>query len=418
MSVWKEKLLANYAVFKHRTFLGATLTVGIYALARSLRITVMGWYLYDVTGNPVHLGFLALCEGIPYICSNPFGAYLSDRMSRRLQTLILIGITFILTLWLSYLVHVQVTKAVLLQIYATFMLFGLSRGLFASGALQTLIALTVPKEQYQTASAWYGTLTQAGMILGPITAGLLYAVHGPVVANIVVVPMMVITFFCMMLVTDVASTDKPQELSFWQDLTQGFRYIFSHQALKATVLLDFIAVVFGGVTGLLPVFAKDVLHLGPDGLGYLRASIQAGSICAGLYLAHYPMKNYVGRQYLYAVMLFGLCLLGFAFSTLFWLSMALLFLSGFFDWYGAVIRQTITRLLTPEQVIGRVTGARVMFAITGNELSTFESAVLAGWIGAVPSVVVGVVITWAAAGLVRWKAPVIKDITMSDLLKS
>jgi hypothetical protein len=121
------------------------------------------------------------------------------------------------------------------------------------------------------------------------------------------------------------------------------------------VVLDFIAVIFSGVTGLLPVFAHDILHLGPDGLGYLRAAIQLGSVCAGLLLAHYPMRNYVGRQYVLAVVIFCMCLLAFAYSTSFYLSFALLFLSGFFDWYGSVIRGTISRLLTPEALQGRVT---------------------------------------------------------------
>ncbi len=413
---WKHRFNETVEIFSHKTFTFISLLMSVYSLAKALRITVMGWYIYDVTGNPVHLGFLALAESIPYIFTNPFGGYLADRQGRVRQSYVLVAVSFILTFFLCYIVSQPYTPKTLWWVYGVFMGFGFFRGLFASGALPTLLALSISRERFQRANAWNGTVLQTGIVLGPIIGGILYSHYGVVIANASVILFMVMCFVFLFFIED-KPVDKNQTAgSEWHKLTIGFRYIFSHPALRTTVLLDFVAVVFSGVTGLLPVFAKDILHLGPDGLGYLRAAIQIGSITAGLLLANYHLKDYIGRQYMLAVVLFCLSLLLFSFSTSFVLSLLLLFLSGFFDWSGAVIRQTVMRLLTPENILGRVTSARTLFTISSNEISSFESGLVAGAIGTIPSVVFGVAVTLAATAYVWVFVPAIKDINMKALL--
>jgi MFS family permease len=390
--------------------------MAFYGMSKALRITAMGWYIYDVTNDPIYLGYLALSESLAYIITNPIGGYLADRFGAKRQTYYIVILTFILTVCLCVLLAQPASGFNLLLIFVVSIFFGLVRGLFGSGALPTLIALAVPREKFQKATALNGSLNQAGQLLGPIIGGILYALYGPVVANGTVLVFMLFCLICVFNIEDIRTEGQTKGQNFWQDLTLGFRYIFSHDIFRTTVLLDFVAVVFSGVTGLLPVFAKDILHLGPDGLGFLRSSIQVGSIIAGLYLAHYPIRGFVGRQYVRAVLLFCLMLLLFAFSTSYYLSMFLLFLSGFFDWYGSVIRQTISRLLSPEELLGRITSARVMFVVSSNEVSTFESGLVAGLIGAIPSVVFGVAVTVAFTGLMWFKTPKLKYINMDDLV--
>lgn len=417
LSSLKHKITETYDILGHRTFLFASLTIAFYIMSKVLRVTVMGWYIYKMTGNPVHLGFIGLAEALPYIITNPIGGYLADRYGRKRQSTILTLLTIALTAHLCWLVSRDFSASSLIQIYIDFCLFGAVRGTFGSGAMSSLIALSVPRKQFQKANAWNGTFTQTGMVLGPVMGGLIYNFYGVVWANAVVLLFMLVILVFLYFIVDTPVIRSDVQMSEWQNLTVGFRFIFTNPPLRATVVLDFIAVIFSGVTGLLPVFAHDILHLGPDGLGYLRAAIQLGSVCAGLVLAHYPMRNYVGRQYVMAVIIFCFCLLVFAYSTSFYLSFAMLFLSGFSDWYGSVIRGTISRLLTPEALQGRVTSARLMFATSGNEISTFESGLVAGLIGPVPSVVFGVAATLLATVVIWHRTPSVKALHMSKLLE-
>lgn len=417
LKIIKHKFDETIEIFSHKTFTFISLLMAVYSLSKALRITVMGWYIYDVTRDPVHLGFIALAEALPYILTNPFGGYLADRYGRVRQSYILIVLSFFLTALLTYVVYLPYQQNTLLWIYILFVLFGFFRGLFASGALPTLLALSISREKYQKVTAWNGSIIQMGIVLGPVIGGIFYLHQGVVVANAIVLLFMVICFVFLFQIKDKPVEKSENMQSEWHKLTLGFRYIFNHATLRSTVMLDFTAVVFTGVTGLLPVFARDILHLGPDGLGYLRAAIQLGSIAAGLFLANRHLKNYIGKQYMIAVFLFCMSLLAFSFSTSFYLSLLLLFASGFFDWYGAVIRQTIMRLLTPENILGRVTSARTLFAVSGNEVSTFESGLVAGAIGTIPSVVFGAIVTLLATAYVWRKVPSVKDINMEGLLQ-
>lgn len=404
-------------VFSNKTFVIISLMISFFSMSKVIRLVVMGWFIYDVTGDPLHLGWLAFAEAICYIMTNPFGGYLADKYGRVRQTHFLSFFVSLLTVWLCYLVSQPMTSSLLFQIYLNAGLFGVVRGAFASGALSTLLTLSVSKYYYHKTNAWSGTIGQLGLVIGPILGGILYHHHGVVVANIASLILVIIAWIGNIFLKDIQVEKQDGEDTIFNQLTAGFRFIFKQPILRATVWLDFIAVVFSGVAGLLPVFAKDILHLGPDGLGYLRSSIQLGAIIAGLFLANYHLKNYIGRQFMIAVFIFCVSILIFAYSTSYILSLCMLFISGFVDWYGAIIRQTLMRHLTPEPVLGRVTAARTLFAQSANEISSFESGLAAGLIGTIPSVVFGVVVTFFATAFVWWKVPSIKDINMKELLE-
>lgn len=377
----------------------------------------MGWYVYQITNDPVHLGFTALAEAVPYMICNPLSGYLADRIGRRKPVLCLVVCIFILTFHLAYIISDHFQGNRLFQIYLNFCMFGLVRGLFGSGTLSSIIALVVPREHYQRASSWNGIFVKSSLIIGPVLGGILYAAYGPVWANLFVPGIMVIIFLLMLSVEDKPVARLEEDKTGWQKLTYGFKFVLSHKVMRTVLILDFIAAVFSGVTGLLPVFAKDILHLGPEGLGYLRSSLQGGAVIAGIILGHYQIKNFAGRKFILAEIICSLFLLAFAFSTYAWLSVFFLFMAGFFDYWSTIIRQTIMRLLTPEHLLGRVTSVRALFTVTANEMSTFESGLVASAIGAVPSIIFGVTITIGAAAWTWFKEPSIRKIHMGRLLK-
>ncbi len=418
LAKFKSGLNTDYSILRNRDFVYTSITRSLIQFAKMVRATAMGWFVYQATNDPLCLAWLALCEAIPAIITIIFSGYIADKYGRIKPTVIFCALEIVLTLWLCYLVAQPFTMGILIWIYACSFAFGSVRGFLNTGVLNSLISLVVKREDTQKATAWDGIFIQASFILGPITAGILYDVKDVVWANAIVVPIMVACLFLILRVRDViipsvAKTPQTQ----WQNMTAGFRFIFSNPTLKATVLLDFFAVIFSGVTGLLPVFAKDILHVGPEGLGVLRASISVGSICAGIFLAHYQLRHYVGRKFLYAIMTFCFSLLMFAYSESFYLSAAMLFLSGACDWYGTLIRSTIARLLTPDHLQGRMAAARTFFATSANELSSFESGLAAGLLGTIPSVVFGGVVTLAILAVTSWKSKSLRYLTMEDLLR-
>jgi MFS family permease len=198
----KHKITETYDILGHRTFLFASLTIAFYTMCKALRVTVMGWYIYKVTGNPVHLGFIGLAEAIPYILTNPIGGYLADRYGRKRQSTILTLLTIVLTAHLCWLVSRDFSTASLIQIYIDFCLFGAVRGTFGSGAMSSLIALSVPRKQFQKANAWNGTFTQTGMVLGPVMGGLIYNFYGVVWANAVVLLFMLVILVFLYFIVD------------------------------------------------------------------------------------------------------------------------------------------------------------------------------------------------------------------------
>jgi sugar phosphate permease len=209
---------------------------------------------------------------------------------------------------------------------------------------------------------------------------------------------------CYFLIPNRPLPPVTEEQSIWDKITAGIKFVFGNQIILGAITLDLFAVLFGGAVALLPIFADDILHVGKIGLGFLRSAPSIGAVVMAIYITHNPIKKNMGKILLWCVAGFGFCMIGFGFSTSFWLSMALLILSGVFDCVSVIARGTMIHTLTPENMKGRVSAVNSIFVGSSNEIGAFESGVTAKVLGTVRSVVLGGAMTLAVVSVTAWKA--------------
>jgi MFS family permease len=285
---------------------------------------------------------------------------------------------------------------------------GVARAFF-SPAMGSLRAFLVPREVYANASTWSSSSWQTGVIVGPAISGFLYSIFGFSNAILFVAGFVVISIFFMLRIKDRKIPADTFESTMYEKIREGFSYVWKTKIILYSISLDMFSVMFGGVVAILPVFAADVLHVGPEALGFMRAAPSVGAVIVLLALSKYsPMKR-AWRNLLVAVAGFGAATLVFAFSQSLLLSIAALFLTGAFDSISVVIRSTILQLEVPDNMRGRVNAINGIFLSTSNEVGAFESGLAAKLLGAVPSVVFGGAMTLIIAGYVFFRS--------KDLLK-
>ena len=300
-----------------------------------------------------------------------------------------------------------------LPYYFALFCVGLSRG-FMGPSLQALWADIVPKEIYHNAATWSANLFNFAAVSGPAIGGLMYGFMGPISANIAVCVLLVLSLIAFTFVRYVRPQHKPSNESLGHKLTAGLKFVFSHQVLVGAMALDMFAVLFGGALALLPAFTKDVLFLGPEALGILRASPFVGSLLMGMYLAHHPPIGQTGKLLLIAVAGFGVCMIAFALSTNYYLSLILLASSGAFDNISMVIRGSIAQLLTPDEMRGRVSAVNGIFIGASNEIGAFESGLAARFLGLIPSVIAGGSMTLLIVALTSWRLPAMRSFSIKE----
>jgi MFS family permease len=293
-----------------------------------------------------------------------------------------------------------------LPFYAAQALAGLGRAFFrpASAALGTEL---VPREHYQNAATWRSSIFHAAMVIGPALGGGLIALGGPRLAYGVVVGLSAVGVATLAAVGARPRTGAPAG-GLAEGLSDGVRFVFSQPILLGALSLDLFAVLFGGATALLPVFARDVLRVDEVGFGFLRAAPALGSVVMGLLLARFGHFGRAGRALLWSVAWFGLTWIAFALSRSYVLSWLLLALGGALDGVSVILRGTLVQLWTPQEKMGRVAAVNSFFIGSSNELGAFESGVAARLLGTVPSVIFGGGMTLLTVGLVAWRAPALR----------
>jgi MFS family permease len=291
--------------------------------------------------------------------------------------------------------------------YAIQALSGLGRALYrpASQALSTEL---LPREAYQNAATWRSSTFQMANVSGPALGGLLYGFGSARLAYSVEVLLLIVAITAMSRIAPRPRT--PVHVPILQSLGQGIAFVFSRRLVLSALSLDLFAVLFGGAVAVLPVFAADILKVGPQGLGLLRAAPALGSVAMGLWLAHHPPRKRAGMILLFCVAGFGLCWIGFALSAFFWVSMALLAASGALDSVSMVLRGTLVQLATPPEMMGRVQAVNGFFIGSSNELGAFESGLAARLLGVVPSVVFGGLMTLGVVGFTGWRVPELRKL--------
>ena len=388
---------------EYRSFLFAMAAVFV---ATQVQSTVLGWQVFQLTHDPLSLGLVGLAEAIPFLALTLWGGWEADRRDRRalsLWSLAVVGVSGAGLLAFSLL---PLRSAV--PLYAAQAVAGLGRAFFrpASAALASEL---VPREQYHNASSWRSSVFHVAMVAGPALGGGLVALGGSRIAYGVVVGLSAIG---LVLLTTIRPRPRPAapQGHVWSGLAEGVRFVFAQPVLLGAMSLDLFAVLFGGATALLPIFATQVLKVGSFGFGILRAAPAIGSVAMSLVMARLSELRRAGAVLLWAVALFGMTWMVFAVSHSYPLSIALLAIGGALDNISVVLRGTLVQVWTPQEKMGRVAAVNGFFIGSSNELGAFESGLTARLLGLIPSVLLGGAMTLATVGLVAWRVPVLRKL--------
>lgn len=397
MSAKKDPYAAwRYPAFKF--FVSGKL---LLTVALQMQAIIASWLIYEKTKDPFSLGLIGLTEAVPALGLALPGGYLADRKSRwkllLITTSVMLVASLLLTLYTFNPGHTGIWP-----VYGVIFLVGVARG-FYNPALSSIWPQLVDRKDYINVSIWNSSMWQIGAVTGPALGGLCYAVLGPAYTSLIVCILVILTLAAYSRIghTPIPSSLKSEPVM--ESLKAGIKFVFSERILLSAISLDLFAVLFGGAVALLPVFAAEVLHTGPAGLGILRSAPAIGAVIMAGILAFFPPNKNAGHKMIFCVAVFGLCMIGFALSTSFILSFALLLLSGMVDNVSVVIRSTIMQLRTPEEMRGRVASVNSIFVGSSNEIGAFESGAMAKLLGLVPSVVFGGIMTLIVTG-VTWKA--------------
>jgi MFS family permease len=392
-----------------RTFI----TFGVNILA-----TVVGWQVYEHTQDTFSLGLIGLAEFLPFLVVTLIGGYIADIFDRKkiMQTCIFLYTLCALLLFFLTTSYKNIIDIYgVLPIYIIISLTGFVRG-FLGPAQQAFAAQLVPKELLTNAATWSTMSWHIASIGGPAVGGILYGISKSAWSSYALVVVLAFIGFLFILSIKsrhtVKNTEGVPKEGFFESVNVGMDFVFKNQMIWGSLALDMFAVLFGGAVALLPAFAKDVLQLGPEGLGMLRAAPAVGALTMAIYLANNPPTQNAGRNLLYAVAGFGMCTILFAVSKNIWVSALMLAGTGFCDNYSMVIRGTIIQLFTPNEMRGRVSAVNSLFIGSSNELGAFESGLAAKLMGLVPSVVFGGTMTLFVV-LTTWlKAPKLRSLKL------
>ncbi len=397
-----------------RYFLGYRFFMTMATLMQSV---IVSWHMYFLTKNVLWLGMIGLVEVIPQISISLFAGHYIDLWNRkkivRNSTLILLLGSSILTLYSIESFH-SYQHLGIWPIFVTIFLTGLSRGILMP-AHTALLGQLVDKKDYANAATWSSANWQIGAVMGPAIGGLIYGFSTITVAYCSILAIYVISLYMISRVQIkhiIRTVQTAGEEDIFSRIREGIRFVMKSPELLGAFSLDMFAVLFGGAVAMLPVFASDILHVGPEGLGFLRACPALGAIMMSFYLMFNPPVKNSGTTLLLAVSAFGLCMIGFAFSHIFWLSALLLLLSGLFDNVSVVIRGTILQLYTPEHMRGRVASVNSIFIGSSNELGAFESGMTAKLMGLVPSVAFGGIMTLIVVASTTKINPVLRKLSL------
>lgn len=356
-------------------------------LAAQMQWVAIGWYLYDLTGSPMTLAFAGLAAFVPIALFTLPAGDLADRVDRRwlLGAAHLFQASAAALLFVLVLIEFSSTWA----FYAALVLSGTTRAL-SGPAAKSIVPLLVPREQFAQSVAWTTSTQQIAVITGPAAGGLIYLLGAPVTFAVCFVLALAAALAMVLIRIKVKSKGEPEASALARALA-GLRFVKSQPILLGAISLDLFAVLIGGVNALLPVFARDVLQVGPGGLGVLRSTFAVGAIATSLALAQLPeaRQPHAGRALFGGVAAFGVGALVFGFSTQVWLSMLALMAMGAGDSLSVFVRATVVQLASPEDMRGRVSAIHVLFVGCTNELGEFRAGLLASLFGAVPAALAG-----------------------------
>ena len=399
------KPLSQYAAFRHRDFRLFIAMRTLSNMAQLIQSVAVGWQVYDITRRPLDLGLVGLVLFLPQILLALPAGQAADRFQRKRLIIVMLSLNAVASSLLLILTATGSRRVDL--ILAVLLLFGAGRT-FVGPATLAILPSVIPRALLPNAITWNSSTWQAAVVMGPALGGLLYG-FGPVVVYGAVVALLLVAILAAALLRPTLQV-RPSGPGGLRALLAGVRFVRDHPMLLGAISLDLFAVLFGGATALLPIFARDILAVGPIGLGLLRSAPAIGSVSCALWLAGHPLRRRAGRSMFVCVAGFGLATIVFGLSTNFYLSMAALIATGACDMVSVYVRQTVIQLGTPDTMRGRVNAVSLVFIGASNELGEFESGITAAWFGTVPAVVLGGIGTVVVVALWSKLFPALREI--------
>lgn len=408
----------SFAALRHKDFRSYVGMRFCFTFAYQMQAVIIGFYIYHLTKDPFKLGLVGLCEAIPAVGAALYGGYIADKSEKRKMLLwVFVGVFF------SSLVMFLITLKdadkyigvhwIVPIIYLMIFFNGVARA-FYGPATFVIYTQSVPKEIYPNAATWSSSSWQIASILGPAAGGLIYGYLGITVTFMAILAFLLISLVLVYLLRSYPPVFVPKE-SIGKSLSEGIRFVFNSKMMVGAMSLDLFSVFFGGAVALLPVFANEILKVGPEGLGIMRATSSAGAVLTMLAMARFSPMGKPWRNLLIAVAGFGLSIIGFGFSKSFYLSLFFLFTEGAFDSVSVIIRGTIMQLLTPDHMRGRVSAVNAMFIGSSNEIGAFESGTAARLLGTVPAVIFGGSMTLLIVSITYLKTKVLIPLSLSQI---
>jgi len=390
-----------------RLFLGVRV---VSTLAVMIQSVAVGWQVYDMERTPLALAWVGLAEFVPmFLLTLPAGAVVDHTDQRKVLSVAF----FIQALSAALLLTLSVAQVrTAWAFYAVIAVFGVARGFYGPSA-QSLLAFLVPPERLPKSIALSASAFQAAVIAGPALGGFIYAL-GPRPTYGTCLAAFCLAGLATATLGGRRNAPRTGEAGPVARVREGLSFVFSRPVILGAISLDLFAVLLGGAVALLPVFARDILHVGPQGLGALRSATAIGATCTALVLARYPIQRHTGKRMFAAVALFGVATIVFGLSRNMYLSMAALIVLGVADQISVFVRSSLIQLATPDAMRGRVSAVNMLFIGASNELGEFESGITAAWFGTVPAVVLGGIGTLIVVGLWMRFFPALRTVDRLD----
>ena len=418
----ESPIVPPYAAFEHRDFRLYQSARFLATIGLQMQSVAVGWQVYAITNEPLDLGFVGLAQILPAVALSLITGHAADRFDRRrLILLCYLGIAACSAMLFA--IGHSGTPSVI-PIYVVLVAFGTARA-FVGPASQAFMPSLVPPQHFGNAVAWSSSIWQSATILGPAAGGAIYALSAWARgggdddgrgADAVYAAACALTLISMVLIWLVRTRTLPREggVPGWERLVAGIRFVVEKKIILGAISLDLFAVLLGGAVALLPIYAKNILHTGPWGLGFLRSAPALGASAMAMFLAYRPLRRHAGATMLACIAIFGAATIVFGASTNIFLSLAALVVLGASDMVSVVVRQTLVQLSTPDAMRGRVSAVNLVFVGASNELGEFESGLTAHWLGPVPAVLLGGVGTLLVVGMWSFFFPALRSVDRLD----
>jgi MFS family permease len=397
-----ERAPSPYAILRNVDFLFYLTGRFVASFGQQMLTVAVGWEIYERTHSSLLLGFVGLTAFVPMVLMTLPAGHVADTRERKRVIIAMQAVLACTALGLAFISWKQEPVA---WMYICLSIAGVARTFLWSASASFLPQL-VARQEFPLAVTWSSSTFQFSAVAGPAVGGALIALrHNAAILVYLVTAVSCLICLGMISLVRAHSKPPPKEPISMETLLGGFRFVFNHRIILAAITLDLFAVLFGGATALLPVYAKDILRVGPQGLGLMQAALPVGSMLCAMIMAHRAPMQKAGRSLICAVVVFGLATVGFGYSKWFWFSLLMLFTCGFVDNVSVIVRHTLVQLLTPDSMRGRVSSVNNLFIGTSNELGGFESGLVAHYFGPVFSVVSGGIATILVVGAVAWVWP-------------